>query len=413
MPKPAPLYLRRLTVRNARCFDDVEVNFMRGDHPRMRSIVVGGNGSGKTSLLRAIAIGLCRQREASALMGELAGDFVRKNKRGRYADRAVIEVELCDPADAAAELKTTTEIRRDPSGAETIHKSTSPRAFPWDRIFVGGYGVNRGARHREARQGYSPLEALRSLFSDNTSLLDPENTLRRIKLADTEGNRKDLLQGTKRHLRELLRLNPNHDIEVTAQLVRVHGPWGTMPFHALGDGYRGTAGWILDLLGMALDAGRLDNIKVLQGLVLIDEIDEHLHPAWQRELLPLLARRFKELQIIGTTHSAMTIVDCEPDELIACNLENAVASTYQNLPGPHGRNADDILRGEWFGLSSTLDTKTQKLLDQYQKAIADAKPEKTVAPLRDKLRDRLGRRFDSPIDETRSRDRSRIAAAEP
>ncbi len=397
-PEP-PLLLKRLCVQNARCFRDIEVDFMNGEGPRMRSIVVGRNGTGKTSLLRAIAIALCQQREASALMGELAGDFVRRNKLGKFADRAVIELELFDPENPTKLLKTTTEVKRDRSGQETIHKSVEPDKFPWERVFVGGYGVNRGARHREARQGYSRSVALKSLFSDDTPLLDPEGTLRAIKLADAELDSDELMRATKRQLQELLRLNPNHDIEVSARSVLVHGPWGTMPFHALGDGYRGTAGWVLDLLGMALTAGRLGDIKKLRGVVLIDEIDEHLHPAWQRELLPLLGSRFSGLQIVGTTHSAMTIVECDPGELIACDLKNAVAKTHQNLPGPSGRNADDILRGEWFGLSSTLDSRTQKLLHKYQKAIESRKPESVVAPLRTKLRERLGRRFDSPIDE--------------
>ncbi|WP_428263308.1 AAA family ATPase [Haliangium sp.] len=394
-----PLYLRRLQVQNARCFKDIDVDFMRKRSPRMRTIIVGDNGSGKTSLLRAIAIGMCQQREASALMSDLAGDFVRRNKRGNYADRAVIDLSFLDPNDPGAELRITTEVERGAAGQETVHTRTTPDAFPWHRVFVGGYGVNRGARHREVRQGYARVDALRSLFSDDTPLLDPEGTLRAIKLADTESGRDTLLPATKSHLRHLLRLKSSYEIEVSAREVLIHGPWGAMPFHALGDGYRGTAGWVLDLLGMALAADRLDDIKAVRGVVLIDEIDEHLHPAWQRQVLPLLSKRFKDLQIVGTTHSAMTIVECEADELIACRLKNAVADTYQNLPDPEGRSADDILRGEWFGLASTLDERTQKLMQQYQRAIEAGKGETVVAPLREKLRDRLGRTFDSPIDE--------------
>jgi predicted ATP-binding protein involved in virulence len=396
-PASTPLYLKKLRVKDARCFRDVEVDFMRGAKPRMRSIIIGRNGTGKTSLQRAIAISLCQQREASALMGELAGDFVRRNKKGNFADRAVIELELCDPTSPTTAFRTTTEVARDPSGQETIQKRTEPEDFPWERIFVAGYGVNRGARHRESRQGYSRLDAMRSLFSDDTPLLDPEATLRTLKLADAEHDRA-YLSATKRHLRALLGLHQNYEIDVSARSVQVHGPWGTMPFHALGDGYRGTAGWVLDLVGMALVAGRTD-IGDLSGVVLIDEIDEHLHPSWQRTLLPMLGKRFPRLQIVGTTHSAMTIVECESEELIICTQQYAVANVHQDVPSPQGRTADEILRGEWFGLSTVLDEKSRRLLDQYQKAVANQAAESTVARLRERLRDRLGRRFDSPIDE--------------
>ncbi len=397
---PPPYYLKRLVVKNARCFADVDLSFVRDDAPRMKTVIVGENGHGKTSLLRAIAIGLCQQREASALMGELSGSFVRQNKRGNFQGQAEIIVELHDTSDPQRLVSTSTIVKRDPSGQELVSKTVTPEDLDWRRIFIGGYGVNRGARHREARPGYNRLDASRSLFMDNTSLLDPEGTLRAISLADADGSR-NLLKSVKAQLRVLFDLNPNpqQDIEVKPSTVLVHGPWGTMPFHALGDGYRGTAGWILDLLGMALADGRLDDLKELRGIVLLDEIDEHLHPSWQRRLLDSLSRGFPKLQIIGTTHSAMTIVECQPDEIIACELKNAVAKAVQDLGDPSGRTADEILRGRWFGLSSTLDRRSEQLLKKYQKAVRDQRPERELGPIRDKLRERLRWRFDSPLDE--------------
>ncbi|MCA9708706.1 MAG: AAA family ATPase [Myxococcales bacterium] len=402
----APLYLKRLVVENWRCFGKAEIDFMRGSRHRPHTILVGRNGSGKTSVLRAIALGLAQQREASALMGELAGDFVRRNKQGRFADQATIALDFHDPEARTRTYRTITTIRRDSSGQETVEKTLEPARFPWQRIFVGGYGVNRGARHRESRSSYQRLAALRSLFSDDTPLLDPEATLRAIKLAALEERGRsraskgpNVLDKTLSQLRALLQLAPAHKIEISPTRVLVHGPWGAMPFHALGDGYRGTAGWVLDMLGMALATGTLANVKDVRGIVLIDEIDEHLHPSWQKKLLSQLASRFRNLQIVGTTHSPMTLVDCAPDELVACELVNAVARLHTDLGGPSGRTADEILRGEWFGLSSTLDTRTEKLLGEYQAAVESKKSEKKLEELRRRLRERLGRRFDSPLDE--------------
>lgn len=393
-----PLLLKRLRVKSWRCFDKVDIDFMHGKKPRMQFITVGRNGHGKTSVLRAIAIGLCQQRDASALLSELAGDAVRRNKKGNYAQRAEIVLDLFDPDNPSAELSTTTTIERDASGQELLDKVTVPEVFPWHRIFVCGYGVNRGVRHREARTGYSVVEALRSLFSDDTSLLDPEATLRNLKLAQYE-NGSDLLEDAKRQLRSMFRLGSAYAIDVSASEVLVHGPWGAMPFHALGDGYRGTAGWVLDLLGMALSTDRLHIVKDLRGIVLIDEIDEHLHPEWQRALMGLIAKRLPKLQIVATTHSPMTIVDVDSESLIACRLKIAVATVHQNLDRLEGKTADEILRGEWFGLQSTLDTGTERLLKKYQKAVEGGLNEESVAQLREQLRKRLGRRFDSPLDE--------------
>lgn len=406
--RTTPLYLKHMVLKNWRCFGDAKISFMRGSRHRPHTLLVGRNGSGKTSLLRAIALGLAQQREASALMGELAGDFIRRNKRGRLQDEATITLGFHDTEDQNSVLEVITTIRRDTSGQETVEKHLTPALFPWDRVFVGGYGVNRGARHRENRPRYDRTAALRSLFSDNTSLLDPEATLRSIKLASQEtpngskrsrGEARNILDEALAQLRGLLQLAPSHRIDILPTHVLVHGPWGTMPFHALGDGYRGTAGWILDLLGMALATGTLDSVKDIRGIVLIDEIDEHLHPSWQKKLLSELKRRFKNLQIVATTHSPMTLVDCKSDELIACELNNAVSRLHTNLAQPSGRSADEILRGEWFGLTSTLDSDSEKLLRKYQLAVEKREPKKKLEALRNALRERLGRRFDSPLDE--------------
>ena len=143
------------------------VDFGRRAGRRAHTVLLGRNGAGKTSLLRALALGLTQENEASALLGELSGSSVRRVRTGRHREEARIELWLQDPRDRERQIRTTTTIRRDRSGQERVHKTVCPEQdFPWDRIFVGGYGVNRGARHREARAGYNRLAALRSLFSD-------------------------------------------------------------------------------------------------------------------------------------------------------------------------------------------------------------------------------------------------------
>ncbi len=404
-PRPlAPtLYLRRLRVCNMRCFRDTDVAFEtdRGN-PRMLTMLVGRNGTGKTTFLRALALGLCQQKEASGLIGELAGDFIRQGRNGGKGSRAEIEVSLVDPAAPATTYLTRTVVERDESGQETVRQETEPADFPWSGIFVCGYGVNRGAGHRKTLPSeYRRSDAVASLFNDATALADPESVLKNLKLAaleDAGGQDRKLFERVSRHLRAVLQLAPAHKIEVTAKQVLVHGPWGAMPLHALGDGYRGTSGWLLDFWGLAYLAGRLSNDGVPSGVVLIDDVDEHLHPSWQKKLLTILKRKFPQVQFVATTHSVMSIVNCGRTELLAAELHNRTAAVH-TLCGPEGKSADAVLRGEWFGLTSTLDDHSEKLLSQYQDGVRKGLPEPALAPLRDRLRDRLGHLFDSPIDE--------------
>jgi predicted ATP-binding protein involved in virulence len=137
------------------------------------------------------------------------------------------------------------------------------------------------------------------------------------------------------------------------------------------------------------------------GIVLIDEIDEHLHPSWQRSLLPTLRKRFPNVQFVGTTHSAMTLVNLQREELALCMLRNAVAQVFQGeFRGPGARTADELLRSEWFGLPSTFDQESAALIERYQEALRTGGPStQKTAKLREQVRERLGYPVASPLDE--------------
>src|SRR5580698_6855270 len=72
-----PLYLKKLTIRNVRCFENLTITLDAGGKPRMWGVVFGDNGVGKTTLLRCIAIGLCDEASAAGLLREIYGEWNR------------------------------------------------------------------------------------------------------------------------------------------------------------------------------------------------------------------------------------------------------------------------------------------------------------------------------------------------
>ncbi len=92
-----------------------------------------------------------------------------------------------------------------------------------------------------------------------------------------------------------------------------------LPFRLLSDGYRNIVAMVADIAWRAAVLNPQLGVRAAQlaeGVVLIDEIDLHLHPKWQRRVIADLRRAFPKLQFVTTTHSPFVIQSLEPGQLI-------------------------------------------------------------------------------------------------
>lgn len=394
------LYLSKLKFQNIRSFKSFELSFDDGEEYRQWTIFIGDNGHGKTTILRAIALGLSDERTTSELLGQLPGDFMRINKQGIHEQTASIELTLRD-SDTKDLTTIITELKKDPHGGVSVNKTVSEQNFQWTKVFVCGYGANRGVGERVYSE-FALRNALLTLFDDKAGLLEPESILRDFALMSAQKSigEEDPLKQMKNYLWSLWNLKASHQLNVSAQQVVIHGPWGGMPFHALGDGYRGTGSWLLDLMGNCVKSGQWNS--ELSGIVLLDEMDEHLHPRWQKDLVPKLRRLLPNIQFVATTHSPLAIVNSMPGELFATRLHNAVAELIPDaLQEPEGRSANELLMGEWFGLESTLDNRSEQLLKKYRKSFKEGNTVK-LKQLEKELKQRIRSFLPTDIDNVAS-----------
>jgi hypothetical protein len=144
----------------------------------------------------------------------------------------------------------------------------------------------------------------------------------------------------------------------------------SLPFRALSDGYRAYIGWIGDMLfHVCMGAGSGVKLRDVSGVLLLDEIDLHLHPEWQRVVVPTLARALPKLQFIVTTHSPLVVGSLERENLFVLSEEEG-GTVVKKLPElVHGRSAEQILLSPYFGLDSTRAPDVSKALS---KLAADA-----------------------------------------
>ena len=151
-----------------------------------------------------------------------------------------------------------------------------------------------------------------------------------------------------------------------------------VPFLALSDGYRALVGWIGDLLYHVCETcpsgKRLDEN---QGIVMIDEVDLHIHPKWQMELLPRLARQLPRIQFIVTSHSALLVGSLEWRNVIVAQQRPDGTSILKRVDANVSQmDADQILLTELFGLKSTRSSSQTR---RIRKLLRDVRQGDTAA----------------------------------
>jgi predicted ATP-binding protein involved in virulence len=140
-------------------------------------------------------------------------------------------------------------------------------------------------------------------------------------------------------------------------------PYGWVPFRQLGHGYRTTIAWLIDFAGRMIERyPDSPNPLAEPAVVLVDEIDLHLHPKWQRELIGFLTERFPNTQFIVTAHSPL-IVQAATDANIALLKREGDHVVIENHPETiRGWRIDQVLTSDLFGLETARPPDMEKLI---------------------------------------------------
>ena len=351
------MYLKKIFLENIRSFKELTIDLESAQSLSTWALILGDNGVGKTSVLRCIAMGMCDATSASALLKEIPGDMIRED-----AQVARIELDLTDK-ETLTEYSIKTKLSRSSSGDVNVDQNVS-EFFPWEKVFVCGYGAGRSAYGTEDYDRYSTVNSVYSLFNYESSLQNPELVLRRLK---------DEIEIEKILLRlDTVMMLPEHSTRLTRSGLSISGPWGSFkPSGSLGDGYQAALGLVGDLIGWW---GMFHEERILtaelEGVVLVDELEQHLHPRWQQAITKLLHDQFPKIQFIVTTHSPLCAIGAsdlstEATELVWLRQAEGYVEGFDDQKAPGRQRADQVLTSYLFGLDSTRGAGVTRDINRY------------------------------------------------
>lgn len=362
-------YLHRLQLENIRGF--VSLDLELDSPPRRQSVVIGRNGTCKTSVLRCIALALAGVKDAPALLSFPNGRWVTDGEK-----EGLVRLYL-ESANGGEQKVRELKIVED-NGGEMVRSDISVD----DLIFVCAYGTGRGGVGEEPVRDYRVMDSVATLFDYGERLVSSELVLRRLR--DFLGSERfdAVLSG----LKKALGLGCEHVIELPrGGGVEISGPdlGGRIPFEAWADGYRMTFSWLIDLYGWAMRAGAFDEAGDICGILLVDEIEQHMHPAMQRVILGHLEKTLPKVQIIATTHSPLVALSVKPEQIIALHRDAERVHSVA-VPSLKGYSADDVLVEESLFGTSPYPPATEAQMSRYQE-LAEISPERRTPEQEDEL----------------------------
>ncbi|NCC31066.1 MAG: AAA family ATPase, partial [Chloroflexia bacterium] len=360
------------------------------------TVFTGDNGSGKSTLLKAIAVGLVGPDTARSLQVDFSGWINQQAdlREGKIKLQIVYTADDDRFGDSGRPPKHFFQAEINLKNGEretTLHAAnakTAERSI-WSKSATGwfscGYGPFRrvfGASSEATRIMAAPhTSRYATMFQEAASLAEADQWLRDLQFRALEGDQSAQSQRDQiiDFLNDSLLPNQMRVGAITSSGVtlvdrnKVEFSW-----QAMSDGYRAVLALIIDLLRqLYVTYGELSIDRDAQGLltinrsgvVLIDEIDAHLHPEWQREIGFWLKQRFPKFQFIVTTHSPIICQAADPNGLFVLpepgSGEQPRALSEADYQRVIASRPDTILLTPAFGLQNTRSPEAVEARSEY------------------------------------------------
>ena len=390
------MYIQSIEITNLKVFS--ELNWALDEKTPLQGwhVILGANGSGKSSVIKAVALVVVGNSQASAAR-------VPTSSWVRYGcDQAQLDLQIIGDAkfdfwpseennSSAMQFPISIVLSNKPLQQIQLHLEITPTWFTKDfreDICNGWFSAGFGP-FRRFTGGNSDLHGLYSshprlarhlsVFGEDVALTEALTWLRDLRFKQLESQGQNNLLDKVRDF-----VNQEGFLPFGAKLMEVNsdqvifrdGAGVDIPVLELSDGYRSVLSLTFELIRQM--AACFPNHElfdeagtkiVIPGVVLIDEVDVHLHPNWQRKIGPWLCRLFPQVQFIVTTHSCFV---CQEATSVWRLPDPGTDDEFKRVTGEELTrlqlgDATLALETHAFGLEQNRSDRANELLDELAK----------------------------------------------
>ena len=328
------MHVQRLTIQNMRSIRMFDLDLKR-TNPAGWHVILGDNGAGKSTAVRALALALMGPANAQAarqiwsrwLSSGRTSGHVAVTFSGHNEDRWTGKGNTSKgPITARANFAASAETdRQNGDSVDLAFSGTYARRTVWGDgygWFSASFGPFRRFSGGDALMdrlfvSHPRLASHLTAFGEDIALRESLLWLQDLQIKKLERNKEaEAIQDSVITFINEADLLPHgaHVAGVTSERVEIVDGHGTrVDLEEMSDGYRSILSLTFELIrlmfrtfGTEVALRGIDSIMgtiSLPGIVAIDEVDAHLHPAWQKSIGDWFVKRFPETQFFVTTHS--------------------------------------------------------------------------------------------------------------
>lgn len=368
-----PIYFLDLTVKNVRCFGEQQTLDLSDGNgkPARWTIILGDNGVGKTTLLKCLVA--LRPKKNSTIPEGYDWKYLSTFRFSRTLDQDFL-VKTSKFYIGAFNLNNSLFIDGYYFGN---HTNKGLPATKTKNLMIYAYGASRRMGSGSLEKSYQPDSAA-NLFEEEIGLINAVEWLLQAIFAsqNSQGDSKIYFENRYKKVKNMLiELLPDvTDIRAkpitktqSNPLIEFKTGYGWVRMRDLSLGYQTLIAWMVDLAHRLFERySDCQNPLEQPAIVLVDEIDLHLHPKWQRTVITHLTGIFKQTQFIVTAHSPLIVQSAPIDAnivLLKRQGDQVIIHNNQDEQLIKGWRIDQVLTSDLFDVPNARPS----LYDQYLK----------------------------------------------